>query len=234
MASSASSDEGEIRDGNGSVEKATTSLPQFNGTSVDRQDRIRSSNSTSTSPEHEYRPKDRRSPERSRSPYSDRPPRGSKRPRDDDYADRGRGDPRRFKVHYEDVPKDYTRRPRVSYEDLDRGSSDLRYDDRDRYAEKRPRTRSRSPYRSSRGSERNGYAGQSRHGENRNGGPRDMGRPGAYGHGDVRHRDSRDQPVSKRAQSPLPADNAKHEAKITQGHSQQHYNTSASSLGLEK
>lgn len=234
MASSASSDEGEIRDGTGSVEKATTSLPQFDGTSVDRQDRIRSSNSTSMSPEHEYRSKDRRSRERSRSPYSDRPPRGSKRARDDDYADRSRGDPRRFKVHYEDAPKDYTRRPRVSYEDIDQGASDLRYDDRDRYSEKRPRTRSRSPYRSSRGGERNGYGGQSRHGGNRNGGHREMGRPNFYGHGDVRNRDSRDQPVSKRAQSPLPADNARHEAKITQGHTQQNDDKLAGNLELEK
>jgi serine/threonine-protein kinase PRP4 len=234
MASSASSDEGEIRDGTGSVEKATKSLPQFDGTSVDRQDRTRSINSTSISPEHGYRSKDRRSRERSKSPYSDRAPRSSKRARDDDYADRSRGDPRRFKVHYEDPPQDYTRRPRVSYEDIDHGSSDLRYDDRDRYAEKRPRTRSRSPYRSSRGGERNGYGGHSSRGGNRNDGHRDMGRPNSYGHGDLRNRDSRDQPVSKRAYSPLPADNARLEAKITQGYSQRHDDKIAGNLELGK
>lgn len=233
MGSSASSDEGEIRDGTGSEVKATTSLPQFDGTSVDRQDRTRSSNSTSISPEHGYRSKDRRSHERSRSPYSDRLPRGSKRARDDDYADRSR-DPRRFKVHYEDAPKDYTRRPRVSYEDIDHSSSNLRYDDRDRYAEKRPRTRSRSPYGASRGGERNGHGGQSRRGGNRYDGRPDVGRPSSYGHGDVRNRDSRDQSVSKRAQSPLPADNARHEAKTTQGHSQQHNDKPATNLKLKK
>ena len=232
MASSASSDEGEIRDGVGSVEKATTSLAQFDGTSVDRQDRTRSSNSTSMSPQHGYRSKDRRSHERSRSPYSDRQPRGFKRARDEDYADRSR-DPRRFKVHYEDAPKHYARRPRVSYEDIDHGSSELRYDDRDRYAEKRPRTRSRSPYRSSRGREGNGYGGQPRWTGNRHDGHRDMGRPSTYGHGDMRDRDSRDQSVSKRAQSPLPADNARHEAKTTQGYPQQHNDKPASNLDLE-
>ena len=84
----------------------------------------------------------RRSHERSRSP----PYRGSKRSRDDDYADRNRGDPRRFKVHYEDDPQDYKRHSRVSYEDIDHGSastSELRMMTDDRYAEKRPRTRSR-------------------------------------------------------------------------------------------
>ena len=227
MTSSASSDEGEIRDGVESVEKATTTLPQFHGTSVDGQDRIRSNNSMSISPERGYRSKDRRIRERSRSPYFDRPLRGSKRPRNDDFADRSRGDPRRFKVHYEDAPQGYTHRSRVSYEDIDHGP-DLQYDDRDRYSEKRPRTRSRSPYRSSRGAERNGSSGRSRHG-----GHRDMQRRNAYGIGDVSNRDSRDQPVSKRAQSPLPADNARHEAKLMQGHSQQH-DDSLSNLELEK
>src|SRR4051794_20782256 len=106
MASTPSSDEGEIRDG--VVEKATTTLPQFGGTSVDRQDRNRYSTSASISPERTYRSNDGRSADRSRSPY--RQPRGSKRGREEDYADRSR-DPRRFKVHYEDEP----RRSRVSY-----------------------------------------------------------------------------------------------------------------------
>jgi serine/threonine-protein kinase PRP4 len=228
MASSASSDEGEIRDDTGSEVKATTSLPQYDGPSVDRQDRTRSSNSTSMSPEHDYRSQDRRS----RSPYSDRQPRGSKRTRENDYADRSR-DPRRFKVHYEDAPQNYTRRPRVSYEDIDHGS-DLRYDDRDRHSEKRPRTRSRSPYRANRGEERNGYGEQSRRGGYRYDGRPDMSRPNSYVHGDVRNRDSRDQSVSKRAQSPLPADNARHEAKTMQGYPQQLENQTADDSYMTK
>jgi len=234
MASSASSDEGEIRDRG--VEKATTTLPQFDGTVVDRQDRNRSSNSNSMSPEHGYRPKDRRRSERSRSPYSDRQPRGSKRTRDDDYPDRSRGDPRRFKVHYEDVSAEYRHRPRVSYEDIDRGSApipELRYDERDRYSQKRPRTRSRSPYRSSRGGDRNGHGGQSRRDENRYNGY-DTGRSNPYGRGDVRNRDVQDQSVRKRGQSPLPADNARHEAKTMQGFSQQPSDQHTKSLEPEK
>lgn len=234
MASSASSDEGEIRDG--VVEKATTTLPQFDGTLVDRQDRNRSSTSASRSPEHSYRSKDRKSLERSRSPYAaDRQPRGSKRGRDDDYQDRSR-DPRRFKVHYEDRP-DYERRSRVSYEDIDQApppAAEIRYDDRDRYSQKRPRTRSRSPYRANRGGDRNGYGGQSRRDSNRHNGYADAGRPNSYGRDDMRSRDTKDQSVSKRGQSPLPADNARQEAKTTQGFSQQHNNNHTKSIVLEK
>jgi serine/threonine-protein kinase PRP4 len=40
--------------------------------------------------------------------------------------------------------------------------------------------------------------------------------------------------VSKRAHSPLPADNAKNEAKSSQGYSEQHNSTSAGNLELEK
>lgn len=232
MASPASSDEGEIRDGG--VEKATTSLPHFDGTSVDRQDRNRSSKSISMSPEHEYRSRDRRSHERSRSPYS--AARGSKRPREEDYPDRSRGDPRRFKVHYEDTQPDYKRRSRVSYEDIDRGptptAAELRYDDRDRYAEKRPRTRSRSPYRSNRGGDRNGRGGQSSRDENRYGNYENR-RPNSHVNGDLR-REAKDQSVSKRGISPLPADNARQEAKSTQGYSQQHNNNYSRSNDLEK
>lgn len=221
MASTASSDEGEIRDG---VVKATTT-PQFDGTSVDRQNRTRSINSASMSPEHAQKSRDKRSSERSRSPYRDRQPRGYKRDRDDDYSDRSR-DPRRFKVHYEDDSRDYKRRPRPAYEDLDRPStaSELRYDDPDRYPQKRHRTRSRSPYRANRGADRGGnrntYGGQSRRdgsrsngytGSNRNGASRENGR----------NWDTNDQSVSKRGQSPMPADNAIQEAKSMQGFSQQ-------------
>jgi serine/threonine-protein kinase PRP4 len=61
-----------------------------------------------------------------------------------------------------------------------------------------------------------------------------MGRQSTYEHGDVRDRESRDQSVSKRAHSPLPAGNARHEAKTTQGYPQQHNNKPASDLELEK
>ncbi len=209
MASPASSDEGEIRDS--SVEKATTSLPQFDGTSVDRPDRNRSSTSNSPSPDREYKSRDRKSRESSRSPYVDRQPRGSKRARDEEYTAERSRDTRRFKVHYEDSPHDYQRRSRVSYEDLDRGSvgaSELRYDDRDRYTDKRPRTRSRSPYRPNRGHERGGGRGgqgsldDNRHGSHAN----DKKRPNPYSNGEHRSRGINDQSVSKRGSSPLHAD----------------------------
>ncbi|KAH8662973.1 kinase-like domain-containing protein [Tricladium varicosporioides] len=239
MASIASSDEGEIRDS--SVEKATTTPPKFEGTSVDRQDRNRSSNSSSMSPDHGYRSRDRRSRERSRSPYSDHQSRGSKRPRDEDFPDRSR-DPRRFKVHYEDnSSSDYKRRSRVSYEDLDRGSaatSHLRYDDRDRYIEnKRPRTRSRSPYRPSRNGETHSRGGQSRRDGDRYSnsvGRGSKGGPISHSYGDMRNREFKDQSVSKRGQSPLPADSARHEAKTTQGNSRQYSDQSASKVVQEK
>lgn len=228
----ASSDEGEIRDGG--VEKATKSLAQFDA-SIDRQDRNRTNTSNSMSPE--YKSRDRRSRDRSRSPYSDRQPRGSKRPRDDEFPDRSR-DPRRFKVHYEDNAQDHHRRSRVSYEDLDRtsaASSDLRYDGRDRYPEKRPRTRSRSPHKSNRGSEVWARGGQSRRdvGRSKDSGYRDSrGGNGSNGYGG--NREYKDQSVSKRGQSPLPADNARHEAKSTQGNLQRSINDSANHTKLEK
>lgn len=221
MVSSASSDEGEIHDG--TAEKATTTLPRYDGAPVDRQDRNRPSVSPSMSPEPRYRPSDRDSSERWRSSYPDRGHRGSKRARGDDYADRPRGDPRRFKVHYEDAPSSSKRRSQISYDDLDRGdgpNSDLPYDDRDRYSQKRARTRSRSPYRSGRRGERDAYGSQSR--ESGNKAYADTSRPNSsYGRGDVRSRELQDQSVSNRGQTPLPADNAKQEAKFMQGLPQQ-------------
>ncbi|KAI6716167.1 hypothetical protein PZA11_001141 [Diplocarpon coronariae] len=220
MASRASSDEGEIQDGG--VYKATKSLPPYDGTSVDRLDRNRSS-TTSKSPEHEFRTRDRRSRERSRSPYSDYQPRGFKRSREEEYPDRSR-DPRRFKVHYEDSHHDYYRFSRGSYRDLDRGSvepSDLRYDDQERSMEKRPRTRSRSPYRASQDADRYERGGFSRREEGRGGYGRDFRRPNSYGNGDVRSREIQHQSVSKRGQGPLPADHARQEAKSTKGYSPQ-------------
>jgi len=221
MTSTASSDEGEIRDG---AVKATTT-PQLDGTPVDRQNRTRSINSASMSPEHAYRSRDNRSSERSRSPYTDRQPRGYKRNRDDDYLDRSR-DPRRFRVHYEDDPRDHRRLPRPAYEDLDHPSatSELRYDDRDRNPQKRHRTRSRSPYRANRvggrGGNRNGYSGQSRRDGNRSNSYMDSNRNGT-GRESGRNWDINDQSVSKRGGSPMPADNARREAKSMQGFSQQ-------------
>jgi len=226
MASTPSSDEGEIRDR--SVEKATKTLPQFDGTSVDRQDRNRSSTSASLSPERTYERKDRRLANRSRSPY--RAPRGAKRGRDDDYPDRSR-DPRRFKVHYEDD----SRRSRISYDDVDQvpaSNSESKYDDRDRYPQKRHRTRSRSPYRANRPN-RDGHNGQPQREGSRVNGYADGGRPSSYGRIDVR-RDTKDQSVSKRGQSPLPADFKRQEAKTTQGFSQQHNNYSTKTSELKK
>ena len=233
MTSSASSDEGEIRDG--SAEKATTTLPRFDGAPVDRQDRNRSSKSPSISPEPRYGLNDRDSAERARPTYSDRRPLGSKRPRGDIYSDRSRGDSRRFKVHYEDDPPSYKRRSQVSYDDIDRGSianSELPYDDRDRYSQKRRRTRSRSPYRLSRRGDRDGYDSQPQRGGNR--GYVDTDRPTSYGHGDLRSRDIKDQSVSKRGPSLLPADNARQEAKNIQGFSQQSSERPAETFEAEK
>jgi serine/threonine-protein kinase PRP4 len=221
MVSSTSSDEGEIRDG--IAEKATTTLPHYDGAPVDRQDRNRPSVSPSMSPEPRYRPSDRDSSERWRPSYPERGHRGSKRARGDDYTDRPRGDPRRFKAHYEDDAPSSKRRSQLSYDDLDRGDgpkSDLPYDDRDRYSQKRARTRSRSPYRSGRRGDRDAYGSQSRESGHR--GYTDAGRPNSsYGRGDVRSRDIQDQSVSNRGQTPLPADNAKQEAKFMQGLPQQ-------------
>lgn len=236
VASGGSSDEGEIRDG--VVEKATTKMSQFDGPTAERQDRNRNSISTSASlsPEQPYRSRDQRSTERSRSPYSDRQPRGSKRGREDDYSNRR--DKRRFKVHYEESSQYYNRRSRVSYEDIDQGqpsATELRYDDRDRYPQNRHRTRSRSPYRANRGGDRNGPGAPHRKDGNRANGYGDAGRSSAYGRGDVRNRDTMDQSVSKRGQSPLPADNARQEAKTTQGFSQQYSNDHPKrSIELEK
>ncbi|KAM3080150.1 U4/U6 small nuclear ribonucleoprotein prp4 [Clarireedia jacksonii] len=228
MVSSGSSDEGEIRDRE--VEKkATTSLHKFDGTSVDRQDRNRSSISTSVSPRSpgaSYRSRDKRS----RSPHSARhQSRGSKRSRDDDYSDRNSHDSRRFRVQYENS-QDYRRRPRVSYGDIDKGpSSELRYDDRDEYNGKRARTRSRSPYRANRNGDRNGRYERSSNGS-RHDGYAERNRP--YGYGES-GRSSRDQSVSNRDKGPLPTDNTKQDAKTTQGQLQQH-NNGGDGINLEK
>ena len=89
----------------------------------------------------------------------------------------GRGDPRRFKVHYEGMsPYAVERLSRGSYNDLDRDNapdSILAYDDRngsDRYRDKRRRTRSRSPARYSRNIDHPGRGYQSGRSNTRNAG----------------------------------------------------------------
>lgn len=225
------------------VEKATKSLPQYDGTSVDGPDRTRSSTtSASRSPEYSQRSRDRRSRDRSRSPYSDRQPRGSKRARDDDQPVRSRRDPRTFHVRYEDTPQGYSRRSRVSYEDLDKGptsSSALQYDDRDRRSDKRPRTRSRSPYRAGRMDDRSSRGGQPQRDEYRSGGynrgyENENRRFNSQLNGESKGWERKDQSVSKRGPSPLPADNTRQEAKNTQGSSQQHNNSSANHVEQSK
>ncbi|OTA64678.1 kinase-like protein [Hypoxylon sp. EC38] len=165
MATPASSDEGEIVE-NGVGDSKATSLPQFEGTGVDRMDRTRGRYSRSRSPEYVNGSRyPHNSSRRSRSP------RGRKRPRDDRDSHRGGRldvDPRRFRVHYEDAA-DSHRRSRLPYDDEDRppsrsSASGLHYDDRDRdygtrnrgrdrsrdrdrHPKKRPRNRSRSPFR---------------------------------------------------------------------------------------
>lgn len=151
--------EGEIIE-SGSETKATTSQLPLNGNSVDRPTRASTSSAPrSSSPSVSSRsPRRRRSRtrsrSRSRSPYRDY--RGNKRRRnDDDYDDRrfrpdsSRRPAYRSDDRYHDRSQSH-RRPR-SYYDYDRDDnygSGLRYnDDYDRRREKRPRTRSRSPYR---------------------------------------------------------------------------------------
>lgn len=209
-----SSDEGEIIE---SVEDLKATAPRTSGRNgVDRPSRPRSPVKT---PDHDRSRggDDRRS----------RSPRGFKRPRDDrDFRDQnGRGgDPRRFRVHYEDDRGDY-RRQRRNYHDLDRPSRSPngyngrhrddrdrdggdRYADRDRnaYPEKRARTRSRSPHR--RGGRRDGrYRREDRRLDRHGGSPRTVK------YDDHLDRDTRADPVSRRAgreeTSRSPRDDAK-------------------------
>jgi len=239
MASPVSSDEGEIRDTG--IEKATTSLLELDGAGVDPQDRNRSRSTNSKSPsiENGSSLRDTRPVDRNHSSYSDRGPRGSKRYREEDHFDRRHTDPRRFKVHYEDRPTDYRRRTRVSYEDLDNGpapSSDLRYDDRDRYPDKRPRTRSRSrsPYRAPVGNDRRERVGQNQKERNRHDGYSQSERSASYGFEGQKSRSFIDQSVSKRGDGPVPADISKQEAKSAKGSSQQRNDSFSNGVGLEK
>ncbi|KAI9704332.1 MAG: U4/U6 small nuclear ribonucleoprotein prp4 [Candelina mexicana] len=221
MASSSES-EGEIIESNS--EKATTSLPSVNGTSVDRNSRSR--HRVSITPEElDYDLRDR-----SRSPYRHRPPHGEKRRRDDEsYPEQDRSDPRRFKVHYEDRSLGASHRPRVSYADLDRSDTldnSLRYNDRgfrDRY-HKRARTRSRSPPRPVRQAYPDGRHDHSRSHDVRNGrsqkdrGGRGYGGYGGYGGvGGSSGRHMGEQSVSERGKLPVPTENSRQEAEPKDG-----------------
>lgn len=146
--------EGEIIE-SGSETKATTSQTPLNGTKIDRPTRARSSSASrspaSLSSRSPARLRRSRSRTRSRSPRRDY--RGSKRRRNDDYGDRRyRHESRRPAYGYDgsyDHRPDYGRHR--SYYDYDRENGyggTLHYsDDYDRRRDKRPRTRSRSPFR---------------------------------------------------------------------------------------
>ncbi|KAL4772195.1 kinase-like domain-containing protein [Aspergillus nidulans var. acristatus] len=155
---SSTASEGEIIE-SGSETKATTSQSLLNGNSVDRPTRVSSSASVTRSPRRQRSRTRTRSRSPSRSPYRDY--RGYKRRRAGDYDhddywygyddDRHSGrtfpPPRRGSHRHDGYPQRQSR----SYYDYDREDNhlaDLRYsDDYDRRREKRPRTRSRSPYR---------------------------------------------------------------------------------------
>lgn len=140
--------EGEIVESDS--EKATKSPRLIYGNNVDRQSRICVSVSRSPSPYFSPRRHQSRTP--SRSPY--REVRGGKRRREDDhYSNRARPDHSRLGIRNEDSSSAREIISRNLYNDLDRSrevDSNLRYDDRahPRQArDRRPRTRSRSPFR---------------------------------------------------------------------------------------
>lgn len=140
--------EGEIVESDS--EKATKSPRLIYGNNVDRQSRICISVSRSPSPYPPPRRHQSRTP--SRSPYRESK-RGKRRHEDDHYSNRLRADHRRFGIRYEDSPVAHERASRTLYNDLDRSrevDANLRYDDRAhprKGRDKRPRTRSRSPFR---------------------------------------------------------------------------------------
>lgn len=143
--------------------KATASKSPLNGINIDRPTRASTSSAPkspslrgSKSPRRSWTRSRSRSRSRSHSSYRDS--RGYKRRRGDDYDDyesrHSRYEPsRRFGSRYDDRYHDRGVPPRrlKSYHDLDREEGyggDLQYsDDYDRRRDKRPRPRSRSPYR---------------------------------------------------------------------------------------
>ncbi|KAI9798452.1 MAG: hypothetical protein M1825_005359 [Sarcosagium campestre] len=157
--SSSGNDEGEINESDS--EKAITSLPSNNGTTVDRPSRDHGQARLPTDEPRQAASFRDRSPHRT-------VPRSEKRSRDESdlQYDSTRSDPRHFKVRYEGRSHDDRSRRRNQRADLDQHSSmnPSRYDrrgGRDRYYGQRHRTRSRSPVRSARGREYNGWGGRS-------------------------------------------------------------------------
>lgn len=224
--------EGEIVE-SGSETKATTSQTSVhNSTNVNRSTRTKLSPSKSPasvarSPRrHRTRS---RTGSRSRSPY--RAPRGEKRSREDDYESErsGRSAPRRLGSRREDRHLDRGPRHRRqrSYYDYDRNDNygdNLRYgDDYDRRYEKRPRTRSRSPYYSSRKQKR--YSSDERESRYEQSGSR-------HGRKYEGRRSSTEQSVSERGTPPVVAQNKKQEAEI-RGNQVQQVSSNADSGSLD-
>ena len=201
--------EGEIVESDS--EKATTSLPSVNGISVDRQSRKRVSVSRSPSPIRSPRPRQSRT--RSRSPY--REPRGTKRPRDD-YFDRT--DSRRFKVHYEERLRNERLKDYAPHNHVDRGNvkdSNIRHEMRGsgkHSRDRRPRTRSRSPGRTS-GKRPQNDRYEHRKGDSRSGVYAGRGRDD-NGYRESRGRLSREQSVSDRGYPPVAAASSRREAEL--------------------
>jgi serine/threonine-protein kinase PRP4 len=238
----ASSDEGEIIEADnrvGSEGSKATTLHQIYGNGVDRPDRTRVRYSRSRSPDY-----DGPGSRRSRSPRGFKRPRDD---RDHHRSGRQMtGDPRQFRVHYEDTRHD-PRRSRFSYDDDDRppsrgasGSSFLRYGDRDRtrdrnrsrehsrdrdrardrdgYPDKRPRNRTRSPYRPPRPGGRDRADRSKRDNDyDRPSMDRDLGRNGKRTRGESPRR-LRDHHVSFKRASPE-TNGARKDAKSTKRYS---------------
>ena len=221
--------EGEIIE-SGSETKATTSQTSVNSTNVNRNTRITISAPRSPAPVTRSPRRQRtRSRSRSRSPY--RSQRGEKRTREDDYDSErgGRPAPRwldsRHEGRYSDRGPPHRRQR--SYYDYDRNdnySDNLRYggDDYDRRQEKRPRTRSRSPYYGSRRQKQ--YSGDERESRNQ-GGPASKYPNSRRYEG---RRSSTEQSVSERGNPPVVARNSRQEAEIGRHQVQQDSNNTNS------
>ena len=181
MASSA--DEGEISDnGGGARDLKATSLPYTEGSGVDPRDRTRNRYS---SPEHDARPRRSRSrsprgykrTRDDRDHYADRRDQDSRHYRAP-YQNPHNESYRRSRVSYDDLDRPPSRGSELSYSDRDRDRDSNRHrdrsrdrdrdrdrerdrdrysrDGRDRYQDKRPRNRSRSPRGSRRDERANG------------------------------------------------------------------------------
>ncbi|GFF44112.1 serine/threonine-protein kinase prp4 [Aspergillus udagawae] len=219
--------EGEIIE-SGSETKATTSQLPLNGTSVDRQTRVSTSSALRSPASVSRSPRRRRSRtrtwsrsrsrSRSRSPYRDY--RGQKRRREDDYHERRyrhepsrRGGPRHNDDRqYNRGPVSHVRsRPYHDYDRDDNYGGGLRYtDDYDRRGDKRPRTRSQSPYREIRKPKQ--YSGDEW----------DSHREGSVASQDTgRRRSSTEQLVSERGNPPVVAQDSRQDAEVRKNQVQQ-------------